>query len=104
MLVRRERSGDERAIRRVHAAAFRRATAERDSPAEVSLVDNLRASRDWLAKLSLVAMDGGEVIGHVLCTRARLAQAPIGVLPEHQGTGVGHALIDHRAVVAPLRS
>lgn len=57
MLVRRERSGDERAIRRVHAAAFRRATAERDSPPEVSLVDNLRASRDWLAKLSLVAMD-----------------------------------------------
>jgi putative acetyltransferase len=74
MLVRRERSGDERAIRRVHAAAFRRATAERDSPPEVSLVDNLRASRDWLAKLSLVAMDGGEVIGHVLCTRARLAR------------------------------
>lgn len=74
MLVRRERSGDERAIRRVHAAAFRRATAERDSPPDVSPVDNLRASRDWLAKLSLVAMDGGEVIGHVLCTRARLAR------------------------------
>lgn len=65
MLVRRERSGDERAIRRVHAAAFRRATAERDSPPEVSLVDNLRASRDWLAKLSLVAMDAEEWSPHL---------------------------------------
>lgn len=100
MLVRRERSGDERAVRRVHAAAFRRVTDERGVPPEVGLVDSLRASRDWLAKLSLVAVDSDEVIGHVLCTRARLARgqpvlglAPIGVLPGHQGTGVGHALM-----------
>jgi putative acetyltransferase len=66
----------------------------------VALVDNLRASNDWVAKLSLVAVHRSGIIGHVLCTRARLARAqpvlglaPIGVLPEHQGVGVGHALM-----------
>lgn len=98
MLIRRERSGDETAIGRVHAAAFRRSTDERGAPPEVALVDDLRATRDWLARLSLVAVDSGEVVGHVLCSRARLARgqpvlglAPISVLPEHQGTGVGRA-------------
>jgi putative acetyltransferase len=100
MLIRRERPGDEHAIRCVHAAAFRRTADELVAPPEVALVDNLRASRDWIAKLSLVAVDSGGIIGHVLCTRARLARtqpvlgmAPIGVLPEHQGIGVGHALM-----------
>jgi putative acetyltransferase len=99
MLVRRERLGDERAIERVHTAAFRRTADELSTPPEVALVDNLRASRDWIAKLSVVAVDSSGIIGHVLCTRARLAGqpvlglAPIGVLPEHQGVGVGHALM-----------
>lgn len=99
MLVCRERPGDECAIQRVHTAAFRHTTDEPSAPPEVALVDHLRASRDWIAKLSLVAMHSGRIIGHVLCTRARLAGqpvlglAPIGVLPEHQGAGVGHALM-----------
>jgi putative acetyltransferase len=99
MLIRRERPGDERAIGRVHAAAFQHTVDELSAPPEVDLVDNLRASRYWIAKLSLVAVDSGGIIGHVLCTRARLAGqpvlglAPIGVLPEHQGVGVGHALM-----------
>jgi putative acetyltransferase len=99
MLVRRERPGDQRAIQRVHAAAFRRTADEPGAPPEVALVDNLRASSDWITKLSLVAVDSDGIVGHVLCTRARLAGqpvlglAPIGVLPEHQGVGVGHALM-----------
>ena len=100
MLVRRERPGDERAIRRVHTAAFSPTADQLGAPPEVALVDNLRATRDWIAELSLVAVDSGNIIGHVVCTRARLVRrqpvlglAPIGVLPERQGVGVGHALM-----------
>jgi putative acetyltransferase len=63
-------------------------------------VDELRASPSWLPRLSLVACDpGGEVIGHVLCTRGRidgqpaLGLAPLSVHPGHQGRGVGSALM-----------
>jgi putative acetyltransferase len=100
MLIRRERPGDERAIERVHAEAFDRAAQDVGTPPEFTLVENLRASEAWIAELSLVAVWSGEIIGHVLCSRALLAQehpvlalAPIGVLPDRQGVGVGHALM-----------
>lgn len=100
MLLRRERPGDQRAIERVHAAAFMRAADPTATPPEATLVDDLRASREWIAQLSIVAVHDSGVVGHVLCTRARpergqpvLALAPIGVLPQYQGLGVGQALM-----------
>ncbi|MBW3604963.1 MAG: N-acetyltransferase [Actinobacteria bacterium] len=70
-------------------------------PPEVVLVAALRRSPDWIPRLSLVAVDDdGGVVGHVVCTRARvgaghpvLALGPIGVRPDHQRVGTGSALV-----------
>jgi putative acetyltransferase len=91
VIIRRERATDVAVIRAVHRAAF-------DTPAEVSLVDALRADIGWLPELSLVA-DADGVVGHVVCTRGEIAGAPalglgpLGVLPARQRTGVGSALM-----------
>jgi putative acetyltransferase len=91
MLVRRETVADGDDIHRLTEAAFGR-------PEEARLVTELRAGDAWLPALSLVAVDGEVVIGHVLCTRARvdaravLALGPLSVHPAHQRRGVGQAL------------
>jgi putative acetyltransferase len=98
VLIRRETPADIDAIRAVHAAAFAR--PENDPAMEAGLVDALRADKGWLPGLSLVA-DGpdGQVVGHVVCTRAHvgpvpaLGLGPLGVLPPYQRQGVGHALV-----------
>lgn len=88
-VIRREAPGDEPSIHRVHLLAF-------SSSAEPDLVDALR--RSGSAVLSLVAEIDGEIVGHVLFSRLdapmrALALAPVGVLPERQGRGVGSLLI-----------
>jgi putative hydrolase of the HAD superfamily len=95
--TRPERPEDEEAIARVHAAAF-----PPEDPA-VGLTDELRADGDLLRELSFVALRDGAVVGHVAISRATLdgagvlALGPIGVLPAHQRSGVGGALM--RAVL-----
>lgn len=99
MLIRRETPADVPAIRAVTAAAFTRPDTPAGGPAEAPLVDALRADAAWLPALSLVAADGPEAVGHVLCTRGRvgdedvLALGPISVRPDRQQTGVGSALM-----------
>ena len=90
--VRTELPSDAAAIRRVHEAAF-------GQPAEADLADALRAAGDLVPELCLVAEQGGELVGHIAFSRARLASgdvvlalAPVGVLPAHQGAGAGSAL------------
>lgn len=97
MLIRRESTGDVDGVGAVHAAAFQ---AGEGVPAEVRLVEQLRAGSAWLDRLSLVAPDDtGRIIGHVVCSRADvegvavLALGPLGVVPDHQGRGVGTALM-----------
>lgn len=68
---------------------------------EAHLVERLRA--DGLVRLSLVAVEDGEVVGHVLFTElavtvdARavraLCLAPVSVRPDYQNSGVGSMLI-----------
>ncbi|HEX3649093.1 MAG TPA: GNAT family N-acetyltransferase [Pseudonocardiaceae bacterium] len=92
MIVRDEEPGD--AVRRIHQAAF---GAEGDMVA--TLVDELRAG----GALSLVAEVDGQVVGHVMFSRGWLdapaglvdvrVLSPLGVLPAHQRTGVGAALV-----------
>lgn len=99
MLIQRETSAHTAAIRTVTAAAFARPGQPHQTPAEVTLVDELRTSDAWLPMLSLVAVDSAGVIGHVLGSRARvdsapvLAIGPLSVHPDHQGHGVGLALM-----------
>jgi putative acetyltransferase len=101
MLIRREAAGDADVIRVITAAAFARPSQQSgEEVVEASLVNELRASPAWLPKLSLVAVTpDGEVIGHVLCTRGHvgnapaLALGPLTVRPDRQQRGVGSALM-----------
>ena len=93
MLIRRERPDD------VHRLAFADVAPPGSEPVEVGLVRALRADAGWIPALSLVAETGdGRVIGHVVGSEGSVADTPaiglgpIGILPEHQGHHVGHAL------------
>jgi putative acetyltransferase len=105
VLIRRERPDDIDEIRAVTAAAFHdaahsappvEATGE---PGEATLVSWLRADVGWIPELSMVAVENGVVVGHVVCTRAHvddrpaLALGPVSVLPDRQRSGVGSALM-----------
>jgi putative acetyltransferase len=102
VLIRREVPSDGPAVHQVHAAAF----SKRDRPGkgEAELADELRAAGDAIPALSLVAEFEGAVVGHVVGSRALIGAyasvgiGPVGVLPGHQGKGVGTALM--HAVVA----
>ena len=98
MLIRREKPQDADAISAIITAAFRRASDALEPP-ETELVRRLRADDCWLPPLSLVAAADDTLIGHVVCTRGyvddrpALGLGPIGVLPDHQHAGIGHALM-----------
>ncbi|SRR5258706_13548864 len=90
--IRRETPDDADPVRRVNELAFGR-------PQEAALVDALRGSVD---AVSLVAVVGDHVVGHVLFTSVRIEGSqgttavglgPMAVLPEHQRQGVGSALV-----------
>jgi putative acetyltransferase len=93
MEIRDERADDADAIRRVHLYAF-------GGDVEVRLVDFLRSRGK--AIVSLVAVEAGDIVGHVLFSpvtidgaqSARaLGLAPVGVLPAFQRRGIGSSLI-----------
>jgi putative acetyltransferase len=106
VIVRRERPGDHDAVRAVHTAAFRPPGG--GDVVEARLVDHLREDAGFLPHLSLVAVDGDAVVGHVIATRGRLEPldvpvlglGPLGVHPDHQRTGVGTALMHALLAVA----
>jgi putative acetyltransferase len=94
--VRPETPGDIPAIYDVNLRAF-------GQTAEAQLVDALRWDGDFIPELSLVAADGGRIVGHILFPPvtisspegdiAALALAPMAVLPECQGRGIGALLV-----------
>ena len=70
---------------------------------EQVMVERLRDGDAYLPELSLLAESHGELVGHVLLTKAKigngasaattLALAPLSVLPEFQRQGVGKQLV-----------
>jgi putative acetyltransferase len=91
--IRSETPADHERVYAIQTAAFGR-------PNEAELVDALRASA--LPQLSLVA-EIHELVGHIFFSPVSIegplsappcaGLAPVGVLPTHQGCGVGSALI-----------
>lgn len=79
-------------------AAFGIPEGRRES-VERELVRGLRADGDVIDELTFVAELDGEVVGHVVCSRATLGEAPsvglgpIAVRPDHQQQGIGAALM-----------
>ena len=93
--VREERQEDIGAVREVNMRAF-------GQTAEASIVDALRERCPGL--LSLVAVDSGRIVGHVLFSPVvivcegrsvfGMGLAPMSVLPECQRRGIGSALVN----------
>jgi putative acetyltransferase len=92
--IRDETTADREAIREVNRRAF-------GGEAEAWLVDRLRD--DGLVVASLVAVDAGSIVGHVLFSDLPIetpvgvvpaaALAPLAVVPERQRQGIGSALV-----------
>ncbi|GMU91168.1 MAG: N-acetyltransferase [Candidatus Hydrogenedentota bacterium] len=95
MQVRDERPDDFDAVRAINVAAF-------GQPAEARLVDALRSNCKTC--LSLVAVGGDCVVGHILFTpvvvegassgEVGMGLAPLAVRPDRQRQGVGTALVN----------
>lgn len=103
LIIRKAGPADAVATELVHDEAFGVPEGRRES-LERGLVRRLRAAGDVIGELTFVAELEGEVVGHVLCSRAALVDAPVVVLgpmavrPVLQQQGIGAALL--MAVVA----
>ena len=95
-IIRPETEADYAQVRRIHEQAFGR-------PDEAEVVESLRPKAGLV--LSLVAIRKGEPVAHAFFSRVVIecesgfdrgvALAPLGVLPEHQRTGLGTDLVRH---------
>jgi len=96
-VVRPERADEFEAVREVHRRAFG------DGERVPTLVDALRSAPASPAPLSLVAVAGEMVVGHVMLSACRLdalprlvdvlSLSPLGVRPEFQRQGIGTRLV-----------
>ena len=103
--IRLEEAIDHDMVRAINLAAF-------EGGPEADLVDILRSS--CAEHLSLVAEDGGEVIGHILFTPVTIegptggaegmGLAPMAVTPARHRCGVGSQLVRHGLEVLQKRS
>ncbi|MCX5213478.1 N-acetyltransferase [Kitasatospora sp. NBC_00240] len=102
--MRPESADDHLAVHALHTRAFG------DDGRVARLVAALRGAGAGPAPLSFVAVLDGTVVGHVLLSGCRLdaprrivdvlSLSPLGVLPEHQGRGVGTRLVRHALAAA----
>jgi putative acetyltransferase len=98
LVIRREQPDDLGVTRELHDAAFGVPAGEEHS-LQTCILDALRADGDVLPDLTFVAALRGEVVGHVVCSRARMGEGPsvglgpVAVRPDRQGEGIGSALV-----------
>lgn len=94
MLIRRTHPTDHAAAAALHRAAF-----PDGGVCEARLAIELRTGPWALPRMSLVAVDGGGVVGDVVASRGTVAGhpavgiGPLGVVPQWQGAGIGSALM-----------
>jgi putative acetyltransferase len=98
LIIRPESKDDLTKITQINNTAF-------GQPKEGQLVKNLRKNKQFIPQLSLVAILDNELVGHILFFPIKIiskerefdsaALAPIAVLPKHQRSGVGSALVNH---------
>ena len=105
VIVREQQADDYEAIRHIYAEAFWRPHFRPPQnpgsvPPEVGLFEALWEAGDAIPEFSFTALTDGGVVGHVTASQATVgtdpvvAVGPIGVLPDHQGAGIGSALVD----------
>lgn len=99
--IRKEESREFKAVFELIEKAFE--TESMSDHKEQFLVERLRNSNAFIPELSLVAEIKNKIVGHILLTKLKikseqdkfdsLALAPVTVLPEFQGKGIGGKLI-----------
>ena len=107
MIIRLETPRDVDSIRDITIAAFKDHPFSRQT--EHLIVDALREA--GALQVSLVAETGGDVVGHIAFSPAVVGDAltgwfllgPVSVHPDHQGSGVGRALVEAGLEVLRLR-
>jgi len=95
--IRTETQADAEQVAKVLIHAF----GNREDESE--LVKRIRQSEGFIPELSLVAEQNGEIMGHILLSKAKvvdgdrqtevIALAPLAVSPEYQKQGIGSLLI-----------
>lgn len=103
LMLRSENPADREAILALTAEAFAISPATGlpagGEPVEVGLLRALFDAEEYLPHLSVVAVQDGEIVGHVISTRGwvgdqgLLGLGPIGVTPRLQRQGIGSALM-----------
>lgn len=98
LIIRKEHENDYNQVYKVVKMAFENEVfSDKD---EHNLVERLRSSVTFVPELSMVAEIDGKVIGHILFTEITiggeiaLALAPLSVMPDYQGLGIGAKLIN----------
>ncbi len=96
--IRPETTVDHAAVHEVNVLAFGREV-------EAHLIEALRQSPDFTPELSLVAVENGQVVGHILfspmtieergTSTPALALAVMAVRPKFQKRGIGSSLVRH---------
>lgn len=106
--LRQENENDFESVFQLIEKAFEK--EEYSDHKEQFLVERLRNSEAFIPELSIVAELDGKIVGHILFTKLQiknesqtfpsLALAPVSVLPEFQGKGIGSKLILHGHEIA----
>jgi len=108
IMIRQEKSTDFKAVFGLIEKVFK--TEKLSDHKEQFLVERLRKSSSFIPELSMVAEIENKIVGHILLTKLKikndqkefdsLALAPVSVLPEYQGNGIGGMLIEQAHTTA----